>query len=88
LGAHFLGEHRHVGVVCRERPGFLVNRIQFAMLAEIYRIVDEGYATPEDIDQAVRNSLGPRLALWGPLLCEDLVVSKSTALAVTKYLSA
>lgn len=82
----FLATIDHVGVVCRERPGFLVNRIQFAMLAEVYRIVDEGLASPEDVDAAVRLSLGPRLALWGPLLTEDLVVSKKTALAVTEYL--
>lgn len=82
----FLVSLCHVGVVCRERPGFLVNRIQFAMLSEVYRIVDEGLATPEDVDAAVRLSLGPRLALWGPLLTEDLVVSKKTALAVTQYL--
>lgn len=82
----FLATIEHVGVVCRERPGFLVNRIQFAMLSEVYRIVDEGLATPEDVDAAVRLSLGPRLALWGPLLTEDLVVSKKTALSVTEYL--
>ncbi|MBN9888911.1 3-hydroxyacyl-CoA dehydrogenase family protein [Salipiger abyssi] len=73
----------HVGVACLERPGFLVNKIQFAMLTEIYRLMDEGLATREDIDDAVRLSLGPRLALWGPLLTEDLIVSKKTALAVT-----
>ncbi len=82
----FLVSIDHVGVVCRERPAFLVNRIQFAMLAEVYRIVDEGLATPEDVDAAVRLSIGPRLALWGPLLTEDLVVSKKTSLAVTEYL--
>jgi 3-hydroxybutyryl-CoA dehydrogenase len=32
----------HVGVAILERPGFLVNRIQFAMLTEIYRLMDEG----------------------------------------------
>jgi len=73
----------HVGVAILERPGFLVNRIQFAMLTEIYRLMDEGLATRDDIDDAVRLSLGPRLALWGPLLTEDLIVSKKTALAVT-----
>lgn len=76
----------HVGVACPERPGFLINRIQFAMLTEIYRLVDEGIASRDDIDAAVRLSLGPRLALWGPLLTEDLIVSKKTALAVTDSL--
>ena len=82
----FLASIDHVGVQCRESPGFLVNRIQLAMLAEIHRIVDEGLATPQDIDAAIRLSLGPRWALWGALLCEDLVVNKRTALAVFDYM--
>lgn len=60
--------------------------MQLALLAEIHRIVDEGLATPEDIDAAIRLSLGPRWALWGALLCEDLVVNKRTALAVFDYM--
>jgi 3-hydroxybutyryl-CoA dehydrogenase len=85
-GRKFLATIDHVGVACRERPGFLVNRIQFALLSEIYRIMDEGLASRDDVDTAVRLSLGPRLALWGPLLTEDLVVNKKTSLAVTEYL--
>ncbi len=82
----FLETLDHVGVVCSERPGFLLNRIQFALLSEVYRIVDEGLASREDVDTAMRLSFAPRLALWGPLLTEDLVVNKRTALAVTQYL--
>jgi 3-hydroxybutyryl-CoA dehydrogenase len=73
-------------IVCRESPGFIVNRIQLAMLAEVHRMLDEGLASPEDIDAAVRLSLGPRWALWGALACEDLVASKRTALAVLDYM--
>jgi 3-hydroxybutyryl-CoA dehydrogenase len=85
-GREFLATIDHVGVACRERPGFLINRMQFALLSEVYRIMDEGLASRDDVDTAVRLSLGPRLALWGPLLTEDLVVNKTTALAVTEYL--
>ena len=85
-GRQFVDSIEHVGVACPERPGFLINRIQFAMLTEIYRLIDEGLATRDDIDAAVRLSIGPRLALWGPLLTEDLIVSKKTALAVTESL--
>jgi 3-hydroxybutyryl-CoA dehydrogenase len=85
-GRNFLTTIDHVGVACRERPGFLVNRLQFALLSEVYRIMDEGLASRDDVDIAVRLSLGPRLALWGPLLTEDLVVNKKTSLAVTQYL--
>lgn len=85
-GRAFVKSIDHVGVACPERPGFLINKIQFAMLTEIYRLMDEGLASRDDIDAAVRLSLGPRLALWGPLLTEDLIVSKKTALAVTDSL--
>jgi 3-hydroxybutyryl-CoA dehydrogenase len=76
----------HVPIVCRESPGFLVNRIQLAMLAEIHRIVDERLASPEDVDAAVKLALGPRWALWGALECEDLIVNKTTALAAMRYM--
>jgi 3-hydroxybutyryl-CoA dehydrogenase len=85
-GRAFLETIDHIGIACRERPGFIINRIQFAMHSEIYRIMDEGWASRDDVDAAVRLSLGPRLALWGPLLTEDLVASKKTAVAVTEYL--
>lgn len=85
-GRQFVSSINHTAVACPERPGFLINKIQFAMLTEIYRLVDEGLATRDDIDAAVRLSIGPRLALWGPLLTEDLIVSKQTALAVTDSL--
>ena len=82
----FVAAIDHVAVVCRESPGFLVNRIQGTMLAEIHRIVDEGLATAEDVDTAIRLSLGPRWALWGALACEDLIVSKRTMLAMLEYM--
>ena len=82
----FVAAIDHVAVVCREKPGFLVNRIQFAMLSEIHRIVDEGLATAEDVDAAIRLSLGPRWALWGALACEDLVASKKTAVSMLEYM--
>ena len=76
----------HVGVVCRELPGFLINRIQYAMKAEIQRMLEAGIARVEDIDTAIRLAIGPRLALWGPLMQEDLSASKNTVQAVGDYL--
>jgi 3-hydroxybutyryl-CoA dehydrogenase len=76
----------HVGIVCRERPGFLINKIQYALKAEVQRIVEEGVASVEDIDAAVRLSIGPRLALWGPMMQEDLSTTKKTVLSVTDYI--
>jgi 3-hydroxybutyryl-CoA dehydrogenase len=82
----YLQSIHQVGVVVQERPGFLINRIQYALKAEICRIIDEGTASVEDIDTAVRLAIGPRLALWGPLMQEDLTTSKQTVLAVTQYI--
>ena len=84
----FVARIDHVPVVCREKPGFLINRMQFALMAEIHRIVDEGLAIAEDVDNAIRLSLGPRWALWGGLACEDLVASKQTAVAMLEYMHA
>jgi 3-hydroxybutyryl-CoA dehydrogenase len=85
-GLNFLKTINHVGVVCTDQPGFLINRLQYALLSEAYRIVEEGIAARDDVDKAVRLSLGPRLALWGPLLTEDLVVSKKTSAPIWDYL--
>ena len=84
----FVARIDHVPVVCREKPGFLINRMQFALMAEMHRIVDEGLASAEDVDNAIRLSLGPRWALWGGLACEDLVASKRTAVAMLEYMHA
>ena len=46
-------------------PGFIVNRLQRAMAREIFYLLDHGYATPEQIDLAVKNSLGIRIPVAG-----------------------
>jgi len=56
----------------REIPGFLINRIQMAMIREILDLYEKGIASAEDIDRAVKGSIGFRLASIGPLLTMDL----------------
>jgi 3-hydroxybutyryl-CoA dehydrogenase len=56
----------------KELPGFLINRIQMAMAREILDLYEKGVASAEDIDRAVRGSIGFRLASIGPLLTMDL----------------
>jgi len=51
----------------QEIPGFLVNRVQMAMIREVWDLLERGIATPNDIDRAIRGSLGFRLAAIGPL---------------------
>ena len=56
----------------KELPGFVVNRIQMAMMREVFDLYEKGIATAEDIDEAVKGSIGIRLAVVGPLLTADL----------------
>ncbi len=56
------------GTRCSNGPGFIGNRIQFAMLAEAFKIIDEGLATPAEVDRIVKSSFGFRLGAYGP--CE------------------
>ena len=58
--------------VLKQLPGFLVNRIQTAMFREVMALLEEGVASAEDIDKAVRGSFGLRLAVMGPLAVVDL----------------
>jgi 3-hydroxybutyryl-CoA dehydrogenase len=58
--------------ILKEVPGHLLNRIQFALFRETLSLLQEGVATPEEIDKAVSGSLGLRLATIGPLKSIDL----------------
>jgi 3-hydroxybutyryl-CoA dehydrogenase len=58
--------------ILKEIPGFLINRIQTAMFREILSLLEQGIATPEDIDAGVKGSFGFRLAVIGPLQTMDM----------------
>lgn len=47
-------------------PGFVLNRLQYVLLKEAMSIVEEGVATPEDVDTVVRSTFGFRLPFFGP----------------------
>jgi 3-hydroxyacyl-CoA dehydrogenase len=49
-------------IVRKEVPGFIGNRLQIALLREALSLVEQGIATPEDIDTVIRFSFGRRLA--------------------------
>lgn len=59
-------------MVQKEIPGFIGNRIQAAVWREILWLVEEGIATPQDIDTVVKTGLGRRLAVAGPFELTDL----------------
>lgn len=57
-------------IVCGDRPGFVVNRILIPVLNDAVRVVDEGTASAEDVDRAMR--LGTSWPI-GPLALIDLI---------------
>jgi 3-hydroxybutyryl-CoA dehydrogenase len=52
-------------VLCQAAPGYIVPRLQALLMNEAARMVEQGVATPADIDRAVRYGFGPRFASMG-----------------------
>jgi 3-hydroxybutyryl-CoA dehydrogenase len=52
--------------------GFLVNRLQHAILHEAYYLIEAGVASVEDIDHAARRMLAPRMCLNGLIQQKDI----------------
>jgi 3-hydroxybutyryl-CoA dehydrogenase len=62
-----MGKHP---VLCPDRAGFIVNRLLFPFVNDAARMLDEGYASAEDIDAAMRSGCHHPV---GPLALIDLV---------------
>ena len=60
-------------LVHHDRPGQLGNRIQHAMVRECVHIVQEGIASAEDVDLALKNGVGMRLPVFGIFEHGDIV---------------
>ena len=62
--------YREIGqvpvTITREINGFVLNRLQGALLAEAFRLVGEGYISAEDLDHTVKDGLGLRWSFLGP----------------------
>jgi 3-hydroxyacyl-CoA dehydrogenase len=62
--------YREIGqvpvTINREINGFVLNRLQGALLAEAFRLVGEGYISAEDLDHTVKDGLGLRWSFLGP----------------------
>jgi 3-hydroxybutyryl-CoA dehydrogenase len=52
--------------------GFITNRIMYAMMREAFFLVENGYATVEDVDRSLRNDLGYWITFAGPFRFMDL----------------
>ena len=78
---HRLGK---TAVVCKDSPGFIVNRLLMPMINEAIVAVEDGVATPEAIDQAMRDGLNHPV---GPLALADRI-GLDTVLAICEVLYA
>jgi 3-hydroxybutyryl-CoA dehydrogenase len=58
--------------VRHDAPGFVVNRLQYALLREAFALVEAGIASYAEVDSALRNGLGTRWAGVGPFETMDL----------------
>ena len=71
--ADFLRAAGHAPIVMqRELDGFVMNRLQGALLEEAFRLVDSGYASIEDVDIGLREGLALRWSFMGPFETIDL----------------
>lgn len=69
----FLVSAGHAPIVMkRELDGFVMNRMQGALLEEAFRLVADGYATIEDVDIGIRDGLALRWSFMGPFETIDL----------------
>lgn len=59
-------------IVRRELDGFILNRLQGALLSEAMRLVGEGYVSADDLDKTVRDGLGLRWSFLGPMATIEL----------------
>jgi 3-hydroxyacyl-CoA dehydrogenase len=68
--------YREIGqvpvTINREIKGFVLNRLQGALLAEAFRLVGEGFISVEDLDHTVKDGLGLRWSFLGPFEAIEL----------------
>jgi 3-hydroxybutyryl-CoA dehydrogenase len=67
-----LSAHKRPVIVRNDPSGFLLNRLQFAVLREALHIVESGYASMQDVDDVMKYGLGMRYACIGPFETADL----------------
>ena len=72
-------------VMQREIDGFLMNRLQGALLDEAFRLVSEGYASAEDVDIGIRDGLALRWSFMGPFETIDLNAPNGVRDYVDRY---
>lgn len=63
----FLNSVGHMPIVCKSSPGFVISRLQLCVMNEAVRLVEEGVASPQDIDKAIQYGWGYRFPIMGIL---------------------
>lgn len=61
-----------VGAVVGDAPGFVLNRLQYALVREALLLVDEGHASAADVDTVLRTTLGFRMPFIPPIAMLDM----------------
>jgi 3-hydroxyacyl-CoA dehydrogenase len=69
----------------REIDGFVLNRLQGALLSEAMRLVADGVISPDDLDKTVRDGLGLRWSFMGPFATIELNASGGVADYCARY---
>ena len=86
--AAFLRAAGHAPIVMkREIDGFVMNRMQGALLEEAFRLVAEGYVSAEDVDVGIRDGLALRWSFMGPFETIDLNAPAGVRDYVERYQS-
>ncbi len=71
--------------VKREIEGFILNRLQLAVLNEAFRLIAEGYVSAGDLDKTLKDGLALRWSFMGPIETIDLNAPKGVADYLTRY---
>ncbi len=69
----------------KEIDGFVLNRLQAALLSEAFRLVEEGYISPQDLDHTVSDGLGLRWSFMGPFATIELNAPEGIADYCRRY---
>jgi L-gulonate 3-dehydrogenase len=72
-------------IVRRELDGFILNRLQGALLTEAMRLVEEGYVSPDDLDKTIKDGLGLRWSFMGPFETIELNAPGGVADYCSRY---
>jgi len=71
--------------VKREIEGFILNRLQLAVLNESFRLIAEGYVSAEDLDKTIKDGLALRWSFMGPIETIDLNAPQGVADYLERY---